>query len=237
MNPTTGVILIHGAGLGRFIWREVMPLIPYPTVAIDFPHRETGDQANRYLSWDDYLTDILQQINAWDQGYDELVVVAHSIGGGIALALHHHLGERMRGLMGIGAAFPASGRSFISCLPVPQRQIMPLLLRIVGTKPPASSLGNELGHDLPDELRDEVIRRFTPESRQLYTAPVHYSSLPPSRQYLTLTDDRAFSTRVQERMIAQLAPHTTASLPSGHLPMMSHPKAVAEIISTFVGQS
>jgi hypothetical protein len=46
MNNKTGIVLIHGAGLGSFIWDELMPLKKSPVLTIEFPNREIGDKAN-----------------------------------------------------------------------------------------------------------------------------------------------------------------------------------------------
>jgi hypothetical protein len=45
MNDKIGIVLIHGAGLGSFIWDDFKSLIKNPVLTIEFPNREVSDKA------------------------------------------------------------------------------------------------------------------------------------------------------------------------------------------------
>jgi len=227
-----GIVFIHGAGLGSFIWREMVPHLNYACLFTDFPNREGPKDENRSLLFADYLDSLARQIEHHD--FDEFVIVAHSIGGCLGLKLANRFADRMLGFIAIGSALPKRGRSFISCLPFPQNVLMPIILKLFGTKPPASSIELELCNDLSKQLTAEVVTRFTPESNSLFTTNVDYDRLPRPSMYLTLTNDRSLSVKTQAVMATNLDAQNTTKLDSGHLPMLSKPEEVARIINSFV---
>lgn len=226
-----GFVFLHGAGLGSYIWQDVMPKLELPALTIDYPNREQGYNVNRNLSFEDYTREIIRQIDAWD--CERLLLVAHSIGGCLSLHIARHYGSRIAGLAGVGAAFPAKGGSFVSCLPFPQRLIMPVLLNLAGTRPPQNMIELGLCHDLSPTQTGEVVRRFTPESKRLYTSKCGAGTPSCPRMYIKLTDDKEFPIAVQDKMAQNLAAERVVSIHSGHLPMMSRPHELAGILSQF----
>lgn len=226
-----GFVFLHGAGLGSYIWRDVLPTLTLPALTIDYPNREQDDNVNRNLSFEDYTREIIRQIDGWD--CEKLILVGHSIGGCLGLKVVRHYGSRIAGFVGLGAAIPANGGSFVSCLPFPQRLMMPLLLNLAGTRPPRSMIERGLCHDLSSTQTDEVVRRFTPESKRLYTSKCGAGIPSCLRMYIKLTDDKEFPMAVQDKMAKNLAAERVVSIHSGHLPMMSRPMELTDTLNRF----
>lgn len=151
---------MYGAGLGSFIWNNLIPLMKFPVLTIDFPNREKEGNIN--LSFNDYKDSALGQINNWD--VEKFIIVTHSIGGCVGLSLTDHFADRIVGFVGIGSVLPTNGDSFIACLPFPQRLLMPIILTLFGTKPPQKSIQQELCNDLSESQCLEIVNRFTPEA-------------------------------------------------------------------------
>jgi len=229
-NP--GIVLIHGAGLGSFIWNDIQPMLKYPALAVDFPKRGKNYKDNCSLSFDDYLKFVIDQIENWNK--NRLILVAHSIGGCIALRLVDYFGERILGILCIGAAIPKRGTSFSSCLSFPQRNILPILLNIFGTKPPDKSIQNELCNDLTENQSSEIIVKFTPESKLLYITKIDYDHLPKETLYVKLTRDKAFSNVVQRKMAQNLGTKNIIEFECGHLPMLGQPIKLAKVLNDFI---
>jgi pimeloyl-ACP methyl ester carboxylesterase len=234
MIDKIGIVLIHGAGLGGFIWTDLKPLIKKTVLTIELPNREVGDKANSNLTFGDYKKSAIEQVEKW--GIDNFVIVTHSIGGCIGLSLTDYFAEKVVGFVGISSAVPTNGNSFISCLPFPQSLLMPLILNLFGTKPPQKVIEQTLCNDLTFEQTSEIVRRFTPEAKLLYTTKVNYKKLDIKKLYIKLTNDKGFPLQLQDKMIKNLATPKVVTLDSGHLPMISKPKELSEILNDFINE-
>ncbi len=232
MSENIGIVFIHGAGLGGFIWGQLKPLMHYPVLKIEFPNREGGEKSNSSLSFDDYIQPAIEQIQEWDD--KKLVFVTHSIGGCLGLSLAERFSEKVVGFVGISAAIPKNGQSFISILPFPQRLILPLILSLFGTKPPKNAIELELGNDLTEAQKEVIVKRFTPESKSLYSTKIFYKKLDVKTLYIKLTLDKSIPMPLQDQMSANLNAIENATLETGHLPMISKPNELAEILNSFV---
>jgi pimeloyl-ACP methyl ester carboxylesterase len=226
-DGNTAFVLVPGAGLGGWIWRDVAPLLDAPAVAVDY----AGDGVPRAgLDMNDYVAAVTTQ--AASTGANRLIVVGHSIGGLVALEAAARLGGRVAGFIGVAAAVPLAGRSFVDALPLPQRLVMRALLRVAGTKPPESAIRSGLAGGLNDEVASEVVRRFQPESRALYFTRRGASPPPVRRLYIRTKDDREFNHAMQVRMSANLGSEVVA-MDGGHLPMLAQPQELADRLNAF----
>ncbi|AUP80550.1 alpha/beta fold hydrolase [Flavivirga eckloniae] len=232
MKNNTGIVLIHGAGLGKYIWNETNQYLNNQILPIEFPNREIGDKTNDKLLFEDYLNSAIDQINNWE--INQFVIIAHSIGGCIGLKLNDHFKERVNGFIGISAIIPKKGKSFTSCFPIPMKIILPLVLKLFGTKPPEKSIINELCNDLELSQSKEIVRKFTAESVKLYTTKINYNSLPKMSLFIKLLNDKSITQNMQNEMINNLNCKEVIEFNSGHLPMIGKPKELAEIINNYI---
>ncbi|HEX6308305.1 MAG TPA: alpha/beta hydrolase [Longimicrobiales bacterium] len=232
LHDDVALVLMHGAGLGAWIWRDVVPELSTPAIAVDFPAR-ADPEARRALTFDDYVSHVEAQ--ARELAARRIVLVAHSIAGVLAPRLLRALGERAAGLMAVSAVIPANGGSFLSALPLARRLPLTLILRLLGTRPPESAIRKGQCNDLDAATADEVVRRFAPESRALYTGSGG-AELPrlPSL-YVLLTADAELALPLQRSMAARLAAQT-AEVAAGHLAMLSRPSALARVIDRFTAR-
>jgi len=235
MSENIGAVFIYGAGFSNFIWQDVKPLIKYPALYIEFPNREEGEKDNYGLSLDDYLASAMSQIEKWDK--DKIVFITHSIGGCLGLKLADFYKENIAGFVGIGSAIPVSGKSFVSCQSFPQNFLMPILLRLFGTKPPQKVIEREVCNDLTSNQTSEVVTRFTPEAKDLYTTKLEYDYLEPNSLYIKLLEDQGFPARLQDEMVLNLKAKRVITMKSGHLPMLSQSKELSKILNKFLANT
>lgn len=113
---------------------------------------------------------------------------------------------------------------------------MPLILNLFGTKPPQKAIEQTLCNDLTSEQTSEIVKRFTPEARLLYTTKVNYNNLDIKKLYIKLTNDKGFPVQLQDKMIKNLTTQKVVTLDSGHLPMISKPKELSEILNDFINE-
>lgn len=231
-SSSIGIVFIHGAGLGSWIWKDVIPEVSLPAKAIDFPKRSTSFESRKSLTLDDYTTDTINQLRDWQ--VEKIVLVAHSLGGIIAMKIAQALGEKLAGFISVGAAIPHYEGTFFSSLSFPQNIIMPLIIRLSGTKPTRSAIVQGLCNDLSPHQTERVVKKFIPESPHIYTDKLHAKAPRTKTLYIKLTKDKEFGKRLQNRMISHLNHPEVVTLSTGHMPMLSQPKELAAIINSFI---
>ena len=237
MQQDTQFILIHGAGLGAWIWRDVISRLKYPTLALEFPNRnkrnDSKHESTAKLKFEDYISSLKKQIETGSHPKSKLVIVAHSIGGVLGLKLAEEFKDRMNGFIGISASIPKEGGSFVSALPYPNKIIISIVMKLFGTLPPGMSIKHGLCEDLTPEQTEEIIENYSPESEDLYFSRTNAKLPNVSRLYIRLENDKEFDVPTQNRMISHLSPDHIIDLESGHLPMLSQPKTLAAILNSF----
>lgn len=227
-----GFVLLHGAGLGAWVWEELISNLGYPCLAIDLPGRgKHADITTNNLTLNQYVESVLLDINQFNS--TKLIIVAHSISGIIGLEVADKLQNRVIGFIAISAAIPLNNGSYASCLPFLSGLFLKIMLKFAGTRPPASVIKEGLCNDLDDKITSRIIDNFIPESKKLYTDKMQTQYIPNNSLYLHLEEDRALSEAIQARMINNLHAKQVININSGHLPMFSKTKELAEKINTF----
>lgn len=226
-----GYVFIPGAGLDARIWDRVVQELPAPWLAVDYPGRGTNNTGTSKLSLKDYCAHIKEQIHGWD--VEKFILVAHSLGGVPGLSIAAEMADRVAGFAAVGAVIPAGGGSFASAFPSGQRLLLPLMMRLFGTKPPEQAIRRGLCSDLTEEQADDIVRRFTPESIRVYTDRVEAPSrLQLPSLYIKLGQDQELKPGLQDKMAGNLGARIE-QLESGHLPMLSHPNELRQLLKRF----
>ena len=227
-----GFVLLHGAGLGSWIWEDLISNTDFPCLAIDLPGRgKHADKANMNYSLNQYIDSALNDIESFN--HKHLVIVAHSISGVIGLELADRLKDRSIGFIAVSAAIPRANGSYINCFPLIMRLFLKLMFKFSGTRPPDSVIQGGLCNDLDDKITSKVIERFTPESIKLYTDNIQTNNFPDKSLYVHLLQDKALNDSIQKRMIANLNAKQVIDIDSGHLPMLGKPEELANAFNSF----
>ncbi|CAM4207884.1 pimeloyl-ACP methyl ester carboxylesterase [Paenibacillus endophyticus] len=230
-----GFVFIHGAGLNSGIWSKTVESFGYPYLLVDYPNRSGRHDAGNKLTLADYTAYMHEQIKQW--GIQRFILVAHSLGGVLALRLAEAFKERIAGFIAIGAIIPSKGNSFLSTLPMPNRILMHALLRMIGTRPPKSAIRAGICHDLTEEQAAELIDGYIPESLRVYLDRSDSPVPPVKKLYVKLSNDKELSPAMQNKMIANLEPHAVQSMNTGHLPMLGNPAQLRELLQSFLTYS
>ena len=83
LDDSHAIVLLHGAGLGSWIWEEVTPHLPAPVVAIDLPGRAGVERPGSGLDLDACAELVADRIDRL--GATSVTLVAHSVTGALAL--------------------------------------------------------------------------------------------------------------------------------------------------------
>ncbi|ANJ28342.1 alpha/beta fold hydrolase [Agromyces aureus] len=220
---TTTVLILPGAGLPDWLWDDVRARLTTTSVIAPRPV-----QPNATVS--DYAR---SAIDALPPG--PFLVVAHSAGGVVATELARLAPPaRMTGVVAVAAVIPATGGSFVSSLPFPQKIVLPAVLRVAGTRPPESAVRKGLAADVDEETTRRLVADLVPEPRTYFTSRVGSNEALRAatvRRYLVSANDAELPPALQDRFAERLAPHQTIRLDDGHLPMLTNPEAVAAAVS------
>lgn len=218
------VVLLHGAGLGSWIWNPVIEAMSRPAIALDVPSRNTGVTPN---SCAEALT-----IEIEHRGIESLTLVVHSLSGVLSAPLADRLGNRLKHCVYLSAVVPPHGKSFVDALGFPNRLILRTLFKLNshGLKPSPSMIKNELCNDLNAFQAELVISRYQPEFPGLYLQPTGTNTIPEARTYVRLTDDKSVPLDIQDSVIARLDSPQIREIQSGHLAMLSKPDVLAKLL-------
>lgn len=221
---TSPLLFLSGAGLPAWIWDDVRAALPAGQATSVAAYPGTG-------SLRDYAGKVLADAP------ERFIVVAHSIGGVIGTQLVAQAPDRVQGFLGVAASIPKPGQSFLGALPFPDKLIVSTVMRLAGTRPPAKAIRTGLASDLDDEQAERIVKEFSPESQQLYRDPVDDHQFPALRGYVQTTNDKELVPALQTGYAAVLGATSIQSLPTGHLPMIAAPDALAAALQTFLSQA
>jgi pimeloyl-ACP methyl ester carboxylesterase len=228
------VLLLHGAGLGAWIWDRVVPDLNFPAEAIDLPGRSSKGSPG-----DVTLQQCIDFVAGRARGY-RAVVVGHSFSAQVALGVASAYPQHVGAVVLVGGIAPDSGKSFTSLMPIMQRLFMSIVLRRArdGVKLPRKLVAKEYCSDLDQTTTEFVKSRITPEAPRLYLDKLTWSAMPADmpRLYVKLLKDKSLSSDDQDRMMQRIAPTRMETLQSGHLPMLSQPRELAAILNRGAAQ-
>lgn len=219
MQVTTPTLFLSGAGLPAWIWYGVAERLDGESRVAARPSGDADLAA--------YVDAALGTADGWDRFH----LVAHSAGGVVGSALLAEAPERVSGFLAVAALVPDEGQSFLGALPFPQRTILSVVMRALGTRPPAKEIREGLCRGIPAELADRIVTEFEPESQRLYRDPVPPRAYPAHSAYLLTEDDTQFTPALQEQYAARLG-GAVRRIPTAHLPMIEAPDAVAGAVAT-----
>jgi len=167
-------------------------------------------------------------------GFDDVVLVGHSLAGCSIPATIALLGERVRHAVFVACTVPESGRSALDTLdpeiqamireagePLEPRPMDEVMARLV------------LGNDLTDEQFMWCVERLVPEAPGLTTEPVDLSPLriPMPRTWVRTLQDMIVPADKQLRFAQNVGDCPVIDLDSGHMCMIGQPSALATILN------
>jgi len=217
--PTT--VLLHGAGVGAWVWACVIERMATPALALDVPCRHPGATPEQCAQ------ELIAELDR--RGIDEVVIVAHSLAGVLMPELAARLGARLRHCVYLSAVVPPSGGAFVDALGPVERTLLRLLFRFnrKGLKPGPAMIRRELCDDLDEATTMQVVSRYAAEFPGLYLTPCRAQPVRAPSTYLRLLRDRSLAPSRQDAMIARLQDPQVRDLDAGHLAMLSMPAQVA----------
>lgn len=227
---TRGIVLVHGGGLDRRCWDLLLPELPTPAVAVDLPGRGANPADLRSVTFADCAEVVAAAADA--AGFDEVVLVGHSLAGCSMPATAARLGDRLRSAVFIGATVPPDGTACVDTLdPALQERV-----RTGEGEPVAMDAATArlvLGDDLDEAQFAWCVERLVPEAPGLVLervdlAPFTRTDVP--RTWIRTLRDVVVPAEKQSAFAAHLAPCPVVDIDTGHMCMVSRPAELAALL-------
>lgn len=224
LDTPVRIVFLHGAGTGPWVWEEVRRRLEWTSVALAVPSDCRGTHPRRCAA------DLLLDPAFPAQG--PIVLVLHSLAGVLEGALLQALGSRVVRVLHVATVVPRDGATFAATVGFPARLVLPLLfwLNPRGLRPSPSMILRELGEDLTDAQRCELVARYRFEQGGLFLEPAPSPEVRVPRSYVLCTKDRCVPPSLQARLAKRLGAEVLP-IKAGHLPMLTRPGDLAELLA------
>jgi pimeloyl-ACP methyl ester carboxylesterase len=177
-------------------------------------------------------TAVREQID--EAGFDEVVLVGHSLAGSSMPATIGLLGDRVRHAVFVACTVPEHGRSSLDTL---DPEIQEMARSGIASGSETMVMDEEiaklvLGDDLDPEQFAWCMDRRVPEAPGLVTEPVDLSPLRsgPPRTWVRTLGDLIVAPDKQLRFARNVGDCPVVDIDAGHMCMVSQPAALAAIL-------
>jgi pimeloyl-ACP methyl ester carboxylesterase len=215
------IVIVHGAWADGSSWSKVIPLLQAKglhVVAVQNPLSSLPD-------------DVAATKRAIALQDGPVLLVGHSYGGVVITEAGND--AKVVGLVYVAALSPSEGGSVASLTkPFPPsplgsevRQDAEGFLTVT-----PKGIAEDFAQDLPDEEKQLLTATQGPTAAAVFGATVTTAAWKAKPSWCVVaTDDRAVSPELEKAEAAAMKA-TSISIPSSHVPMLSHPKEVADFI-------
>lgn len=218
--PIRNIVLVHGALTDGSSWAPVIARLQ------NMGYHVTAVQ-NRLVSLADDVSSTEKVLKRQD---GDVLLVGHSWGGVVITQAGN--AANVKGLVYLTAMAPDSGESMhdlLDRLNAPMKGVAPDADGLIWMDN-VDQFHQFMAADVPLKKVRELIAVQQPIAAASMMEKVQHAAWHDKPSwYLQATDDKAIMPAVQKTMAQQLGAKV-ASIPSSHMVMISHPKAVADLI-------
>ena len=222
MAKASNILFVHGAWANSSSWDKVLPLIEAA--------RLTGTAVS--LSLTTLAEDVATVKRAIELIDGPVLLVGHSYGGSVITEAGSD--PKVAGLVYIAAFAPDVGESAASLgAGGPPTQILEQI------RPDAhgffkltrAGVDEVFAQDLPEGERALIFATQNPLAGAAFGGNITVPSWKEKPSfYLRATEDNTIHPELQKSMATRINAKRVVDVPSSHLPMLSHPRAVADLI-------
>jgi pimeloyl-ACP methyl ester carboxylesterase len=220
-HTTRNVLLVHGAWADGSSWSKVIPRLENDGLQV------TAVQIPLTAVSDDVAT-VARAIALVD---GPVVLVGHSYGGAVITEAGND--ARVSALVYVAAFAPDQGESLGSLLAsVPPSPLLSVTTTDASgfVKITPAGIADDFAQDVSAEEKVILTATQGPLASAAFGTPI---TTPAWRNkpswFVVATEDRAIPPQLEHTMASRMGAHTT-TLRSSHVPMLSHPEQVAEVI-------
>jgi pimeloyl-ACP methyl ester carboxylesterase len=228
---TTPLVLVHGGGFDARCWDLLLPHLTVPAIAVDLPGRGAHVVPLAEVTFASCADAVAADVDA--AGFDEIVLVGHSLAGCSMPEIVRRLGDRVRHAVFVACTVPEDATSCFDTLE-------PEVQAIAAAAPPEqlSVLDPAIakfmfGNDLDDEQFAWCVERMVPEAPRLTSEPVDLSPLRRAlpRTWIRTMHDAVVSPDKQLRFAGNVEHCDVVDLDAAHMCMISKPAETAALLN------
>lgn len=228
-------LFLHGSWHGAWCWHKILPRVQaagHAAVAIDLPGRGRSPAVPAFVS----LGRMVDAAQAALPRHGKAVLVVHSRNGIVASALAERVPDRIERTIYLASFMLPAQRRVLDYLP-DRDSLMPGNIEIsrvglwdwLDPKVYRDALYADCHDDDIALSRSLLVREpIRPALTRLQLTDARYGRVP--RAYIRLTQDRAVSLRLQDRLLSESATDRVESLAAGHSAYFSQPDALTHKI-------
>jgi pimeloyl-ACP methyl ester carboxylesterase len=232
------LVLVHGGAHAGDCWDltvdEIRRLEPdLKVLAVDLPGHGSKPGDLRTITIDDWVDSAIADIE--EAGFDDVVLVAHSLGGVSVPGVTTKLGpSRVKEMVFASAFIPPDGTAVVDTL----TGVVSWFARLGAKNGKVGELPRAVGrllflNGVARQPREFMLDRLCADSPYVATQTVSRAGMPDEvpRTWLLTLRDRALSVKSQRRSIAAIGGVATViPMDTCHDMMISEPKVLAEIL-------
>ena len=226
------IVLVHGGGFDSRCWDLLVPHLVGPVLAVDLPGRGRHPAPAETITLVTCGQSIAHDVD--EAGFDDIVLVGHSLAGCSMPATVGLLGDRVRHAVFVACTVPEDGTSSLDTLDPEVQAMAREGLEGGATGVLDSALAKDLfGNDLDDEQFAWCVERMVPEAPSLITAPVDLAPLrvPFPRTWVRTVHDAVLDPDKQLRFAQNVPDCPIVDFDAAHMAMISQPEALAQLLN------
>jgi pimeloyl-ACP methyl ester carboxylesterase len=236
-------VLIHPAWFGGWCWRKVTPLLRARGHEVYAPTLtglgERAHLANREIGLATHVEDVVNVLEFEDPR--RVILVGNSSGGMVITGVAERVPERLAQVVYLDAFVPENGQSLVDLLRADRRQALEDLVKAEGhgwllprfaPLPWEKIVRDGWGVTCGDDV-SWILPRLKPTPFRHFTDPVQRSNPAATNVGRTFIRCRQFQQPAFDkhaRMAQQTSGWRYRELPTPHLPYITHPAELAEVL-------
>ena len=232
-------ILVHGAWGGAWEFSELSKLLAEDgskVTALDLPGHGENKQDITNVTMSAYVKTVVDAIEAQAE---KVILVGHSLGGAVVSQVAEEIPNLIDRLIFVAAILPANGQSPLGLMQSDEHgQLLPNVIfsedQTYATIT-EDTVRNVLLNDFADtsELEQIIPNFLFEQATEPFMAEAHLSVAKfgsVRKFYVRAGVDKVLSPKLQDRMLESWNMEQVFSLESGHFPLNTMPRALAEVI-------
>jgi pimeloyl-ACP methyl ester carboxylesterase len=226
------IVLIHGGGFDSRCWDLLVPHLVGPVLAVDLPGRGHHPAPSAEVTLAGCAASVVDDVD--EAGFDDIVLVGHSLAGCSMPATIGRLGDRVRHAVFVACTVPEDGTSSLDTLEPEIQAMARAAIEGEGSGVLDSAMAKAMfGNDLDDEQFAWCVERMVPEAPTLTVAPVDLAPLrrPFPRTWVRTLHDAIVAPDKQLRFARNVGDCPVLDLDAAHMAMISRPSELARMLN------